>query len=187
MWNLRPVKIGTLRVHSKILYLQSILRHLLILVALLGPTDLHPTTRDTFSGIHRLTRSISACLTVLLCSMIPRPETIESLFIGFRLTGDVRYRNHGWDIFQSIQKHCRLETGGYASLLNVDDMESEKLDKMETFLMVRLFAAPMNSTFTHLPSQSETLKYLYLLFSDATLLSLDGMFDPCRYSLTSHI
>jgi hypothetical protein len=70
-----------------------------------------------------------------LCS----PETIESLFIAYRLTGDDRYREYGWKIFQSIEKHCRLESGGYVSILNVDDVESEKMDKMETFFMVWTF------------------------------------------------
>jgi mannosyl-oligosaccharide alpha-1,2-mannosidase len=86
---------------------------------------------------------------------ILRPETMESLFIAYRLTGDDRYREYGWKIFQSIEKYCRLESGGYASILNVDDDHSEKIDKMETFFM------------------SETLKYLYLLFSDPSVLPLD--------------
>lgn len=86
---------------------------------------------------------------------ILRPETVESLFIAFRLTGDVRYRNYGWEIFQAIEKYCRIETGGYASILNVDDVKSRLEDKMETFLL------------------SETLKYLYLLFSDASVLPLN--------------
>ena len=67
-----------------------------------------------------------------------RPETVESLFIAFRLTGDIRYRNYGWEIFQAIEKYCRIETGGYASILNVDDVKSKLEDRMETFLMVRL-------------------------------------------------
>ena len=77
------------------------------------------------------TKSLTICF-LLLCS----PETIESLLIAYRLTGDDRYRDYGWKIFQSIEKHCRLESGGYASILNVDDVESEKMDKMETFFMV---------------------------------------------------
>ncbi|KDR68814.1 hypothetical protein GALMADRAFT_256675 [Galerina marginata CBS 339.88] len=86
---------------------------------------------------------------------ILRPETVESLFIAYRLTGNQKYRDEGWKIFQSIQKFCRVESGGYASILNVDDAGTEKMDKMETFFV------------------SETLKYLYLLFSDASLLPLD--------------
>ncbi|KAL1757148.1 glycoside hydrolase [Schizophyllum commune] len=86
---------------------------------------------------------------------ILRPETVESLFIAWRLTGDRRYRDWGWDIFQAIETHCKLDSGGYAGILNVDDVHSPKDDKMETFLM------------------SETLKYLYLLFDDASTLPLD--------------
>jgi len=86
---------------------------------------------------------------------ILRPETVESLFIAYRLTKDNRYRDYGWGIFQAIEKHCRIETGGYATILNVDDIPVQHEDKMETFLM------------------SETLKYLYLLFSDASVLPLN--------------
>ncbi|KIK71607.1 glycoside hydrolase family 47 protein [Collybiopsis luxurians FD-317 M1] len=86
---------------------------------------------------------------------ILRPETVESLFLAFRLTGDIRYRDWGWGIFQAIEKHCKVETGGYASIMNVDEVPARKEDKMETFLM------------------SETLKYLYLLFSDSSVLPLD--------------
>ncbi|ESK93354.1 glycoside hydrolase family 47 protein [Moniliophthora roreri MCA 2997] len=86
---------------------------------------------------------------------ILRPETVESLFLAFRLTGDARYRNWGWNIFQAIEKHCRVPTGGYASIINVDEVPSRMEDKMETFMM------------------SETLKYLYLLFEDAEALPLD--------------
>jgi len=83
-----------------------------------------------------------------------RPETVESLFIAFRLTGDPRYREWGWSIFQAIERHCKIESGGYASVLNVDDVDTKLDDKMETFLL------------------SETFKYLYLLFEDASVLPL---------------
>jgi len=86
---------------------------------------------------------------------ILRPETVESLFLAFRLTGDTMYRDQGWAIFQAIEKHCRVSTGGFAGVKNVDQVPVEQEDKMETFLM------------------SETLKYLYLLFSDASVLPLN--------------
>ena len=69
---------------------------------------------------------------IITCS----PETIESLFIAYRLTGDDRYREYGWNIFQSIEKYCRLESGGYVSILDVDNVDSRKIDKMETFFLV---------------------------------------------------
>jgi hypothetical protein len=65
-----------------------------------------------------------------------RPETVESLFIAFRLTGDKRYRDHGWAIFQAIEKHCRVPSGGYATIVNVDDVPVQHEDKMETFFLV---------------------------------------------------
>jgi len=86
---------------------------------------------------------------------ILRPETVESLFLAWRLTGDKRYRDYGWTIFEAIEKYCRIETGGYASVLNVDAVPVEHDDKMETFLL------------------SETLKYLFLLFADDTILPLN--------------
>ncbi|KJA19241.1 glycoside hydrolase family 47 protein [Hypholoma sublateritium FD-334 SS-4] len=84
-----------------------------------------------------------------------RPETVESLFIAYRLTGEQRYRDHGWKIFQSIEKHCRVESGGYATIINVDQNPARQEDKMETFFL------------------SETLKYLYLLFDSSDVISLD--------------
>ncbi|KAG5732498.1 Mannosyl-oligosaccharide 1,2-alpha-mannosidase MNS3 [Termitomyces sp. T112] len=84
-----------------------------------------------------------------------RPEMIESLFLAYRLTGDEKYRQYGWDIFQSIEKHTRVETGGYATILNVDDVNSKLEDRMETFF------------------SSETLKYLFLLFSNSNVIPLD--------------
>lgn len=83
-----------------------------------------------------------------------RPETVESLFIAFRLTGDQRYRDHGWAIFQAIEKHCRIPSGGYATIVNVDEVPVRHEDKMETFFL------------------SETLKYLFLLFSDGDTIPL---------------
>ena len=67
---------------------------------------------------------------------ILRPETVESLFLAYRLTGDERYRRDGWKIFQAIETHCKVESGGYASIINVDAVPAEHEDKMETFLMV---------------------------------------------------
>ncbi|KAJ7784540.1 glycoside hydrolase [Mycena metata] len=84
-----------------------------------------------------------------------RPETVESLFLAYRLTGNEKYRTWAWDIFQAIERHCRVETGGYATIINVDEVPSRQENKMETFMM------------------SETLKYLYLIFADASVLPLD--------------
>jgi len=65
-------------------------------------------------------------------------------------------------------------------VLNVDDKSASKEDKMETFFLVRtpprvvvlVFGASSDGD----ELQSETLKYLYLLFSEDTLLPLEGPF-----------
>ena len=70
---------------------------------------------------------------------VPRPETVESLFLAHRLTGDPKYRASGWKIFQAIEKYCRLDSGGYASIKNVDDVMTTHIDKMDTFFLVCVF------------------------------------------------
>ncbi|KAL4609386.1 endoplasmic reticulum mannosyl-oligosaccharide 1,2-alpha-mannosidase-like [Arapaima gigas] len=86
-----------------------------------------------------------------------RPETVESLFYMYRFTRDQKYRDWGWEIFQSFNKHTRVPSGGYTSISNVrDPVDPNPRDKMESFFL------------------GETLKYFYLLFSDnQDLISLD--------------
>ena len=67
-----------------------------------------------------------------------RPETMESLFVAWRLTHDPIYREWGWHIFQAFEKHCKVSTGGYATILDVDEVPAEQENKMETFFLVSL-------------------------------------------------
>jgi len=103
------------------------------------------TALGTDSAV-RCTIHPSVVKPILRCSLLGilknssfhfRPETVESLFIAFRLTGDERFRKLGWDIFQAIETHCRVETGGYSSVWNVDAVPVMRLDNMETFFLVR--------------------------------------------------
>ncbi|ESW19892.1 hypothetical protein PHAVU_006G164400 [Phaseolus vulgaris] len=84
-----------------------------------------------------------------------RPETVESLFVLYRITEDPKYREWGWQIFEAFEKHTKVDTGGYCSLDDVTSVPPHKRDKMETFFL------------------GETLKYLYLLFADRSLIPLD--------------
>lgn len=83
---------------------------------------------------------------------ILRPETVESLFYLWRLTGNKTYQEWGWNIFQAFEKNSRIESG-YVGLKDVNT--GVKDDKMQTFFL------------------AETLKYLYLLFSPPSVISLD--------------
>ena len=77
-----------------------------------------------------------------------RPELLESLFYMHRLTRDDRYRRYAWEVFQAIERHCRVESGGFASVNGVNNAVPTKRDDLPSY-------------FT-----AETLKYLYLIFSD---------------------
>ncbi|KAF9178932.1 mannosyl-oligosaccharide alpha-1,2-mannosidase [Haplosporangium sp. Z 11] len=85
-----------------------------------------------------------------------RPETVESLFYMWRLTGDEKYRNWGWSIFEAIEKYSKVSTGGYSSIHDIRRANNIQFsDKLETFFL------------------SETLKYFYLLFGSDDILPLD--------------
>ncbi|CAL5183764.1 unnamed protein product [Lathyrus oleraceus] len=84
-----------------------------------------------------------------------RPETVESLFVLYRITEDLKYREWGWQIFEAFEKYTKIDTGGYSSLDDVTIIPPPKRDKMETFFL------------------GETLKYLYLLFGESSHIPLD--------------
>ncbi|CAI0548505.1 unnamed protein product [Linum tenue] len=84
-----------------------------------------------------------------------RPETVESLFVLYRVTEDSKYREWGWHIFEAFEKYTKVESGGYSSLDDVTSLPPRRRDKMETFFL------------------GETLKYLYLLFGDSSVIPLD--------------
>ena len=53
---------------------------------------------------------------------ILRPETVETMFYMWRLTGDQKWRDHGWQIYEAIEQNCKVpeERGtGYSPILNV--------------------------------------------------------------------
>jgi hypothetical protein len=67
---------------------------------------------------------------------LQRPETVESLFVMWRLTGDEIYREWGWKIFESFVEHTRVNTGGYTSLDAVTKVPPPVRDNMESFWLV---------------------------------------------------
>lgn len=64
-----------------------------------------------------------------------RPETVESLYILYRITGDPVYQEYGWVIYEALEKHCKTDSA-YASIRNVrtDGRKSglNQIDSMET-------------------------------------------------------
>ncbi|EED14955.1 class I alpha-mannosidase [Talaromyces stipitatus ATCC 10500] len=85
---------------------------------------------------------------------ILRPEAIESVYILYRITGDKKYQEAAWRMFNSIEKMTRTDFA-HASIRDVRFTDSKQVDKMESFWL------------------AETLKYFYLIFSEPGLISLD--------------
>ena len=83
-----------------------------------------------------------------------RPEAIESIFVLYRVTGDESLRHAAWTMFQATMNQTRTPYG-YSCIEDVTQMNSKQTDKMESFWM------------------AETLKYMWLLFEDPSVLSLD--------------
>jgi mannosyl-oligosaccharide alpha-1,2-mannosidase len=93
---------------------------------------------------------------------LQRPEALESMFYLWRATHDVKYRKMAWDIFTSIRHYCRAgETGGYQGVRNVNQVPVEGDDRQQSFFL------------------AETLKYLFLIFSD------DGVVDLSEWVLNT--
>lgn len=111
---------------------------------------------------------------------LQRPETVESLFYMYRITGDETYRHWGWEMFKSFIKHTAVveeedrdssqpssaakwadqskpvsRVVGFTSLSNVNIIPATQRDNMESFWL------------------AETLKYFYLLFSDRDFIPLE--------------
>jgi mannosyl-oligosaccharide alpha-1,2-mannosidase len=72
----------------------------------------------------------------------------------WRITGEEKYRDAAWEMFEAIDLHTSTELAN-AALRDVTQQNPEKEDSMESFWM------------------SETLKYLYLIFAEPDLISLD--------------
>jgi mannosyl-oligosaccharide alpha-1,2-mannosidase len=84
-----------------------------------------------------------------------RPEFIESLFVMYRITKDESLQDLAWQIFESLESHCKVEEGGYAGLHDVNNPSAGHVDNMPSYFL------------------AETLKYLLLLFGPDDYVSLD--------------
>lgn len=90
-----------------------------------------------------------------------RPETLESLWYMYYFTRNETYRDVAWRIFQGFEKHCKVPGGGYTTIGSVlNTKQTGPRDMMESFFL------------------AETLKYLYLLFSEEDVLE---RYSPTRY------
>ncbi|CAK3976026.1 glycoside hydrolase family 47 [Lecanosticta acicola] len=93
---------------------------------------------------------------------ILRPEAIESVFILYRTTGEQYLPEAAWEMFQAIVNATETHIAN-AALADITYTKEElaaqhaqvQMDSMESFWM------------------AETLKYFYLVFSEADVMNLD--------------
>lgn len=85
---------------------------------------------------------------------ILRPEVVESYFYLWRMTKDQKYRDWAWEAVQALEKHCRTPDG-YSGIRDVSSPNPGQDDVQQSFFF------------------AETLKYLFLIFSDDDVMPLD--------------
>jgi mannosyl-oligosaccharide alpha-1,2-mannosidase len=73
-----------------------------------------------------------------------RPEAIESVWYMYRITGDKKWQDKGWKMFEAIVRHTTTDAGSSA-INNVLTTNPTQINEMESFWT------------------AETLKYFYLL------------------------
>lgn len=124
-------------------------------------------SRWPFSGYYDMPRSFLR----MDAKYILRPEALESVFYMYRISGQHKWQEKGWQMFENILKLTEIKgttSGddkkgkktviGYSGVHDVTDDRGTKgnlRDEAESFWM------------------AETLKYVYLLMSDPTAVSLD--------------
>ena len=62
-----------------------------------------------------------------------RPEAVESFYVMWRVTGERKWRERGWEVFEAVQREAKVredEGSGYASLKDVYEVGAERKDEM---------------------------------------------------------
>lgn len=114
---------------------------------------------------------------------LQRPETVESLFYMYRITGDEQYREWGWQMFKSFVKHTAVvekvsqgdHEGDESSHNANDDSHSSYRIVGFTSLSNANIDPPMTRDNMESFWMAETLKYFYLLFSDRDFIPLEDV------------
>lgn len=102
-------------------------------------------------------------------SYILRPETVESLYYAYRVTGDAQYQDMAWEAYESIVAATQLDGGrGHAGLQNVTVVDGGFVNKMESFWL------------------AETLKYLYLIFAEESDLQVHTRGNEWVFNTEAH-
>ena len=61
-----------------------------------------------------------------------RPETVESFYLLWKVTGNIAWRERGWDVFSAIERETKTKNG-YSSLQHVDTKAGSMRDEMPRY------------------------------------------------------
>ena len=93
-----------------------------------------------------------------------RPEYIESAYFLYKATKNDFFLHIGKQFLLNIERHCKVKCG-YTTLVSLNTLE--KGDGMDSFFL------------------AETMKYLYMMFSDESRHSSNSLFSLDEYVLTT--
>lgn len=120
---------------------------------------------ETCAKMYTSTKSGLACEQVtiqkngeIVCKndiYLLRSEVVESIFYAWRHTHDQKWRNYATKIWNAINKYCKVDTGGFTNIQNLNSATPTQLDKQESWFL------------------AGTLKYLWLIFQPDDVLPLD--------------
>ena len=121
-----------------------------------GPTGTGPEKKEKIEKIISERRLTPGFTAIDDHRYILRPEAIESVFLMWRITGDRKWQDTAWRMFERIEKVSRTDIAA-AAIYDITQPEEQvqKMDSMESFWL------------------AETLKYFYLCFEDFGVVSLD--------------
>lgn len=80
---------------------------------------------------------------------------VEAYFYMWRLTKKQIYRDWAWEAVQAIEDECKCGENGYCGIKDVTANPRVQDDVQQSFFL------------------AETMKYLYLIFCDDDVMSLD--------------
>ena len=128
----------------------------------LGPESATLTASTPTKRMHHTRNAdttMSASFERFRPSYLLRPEFVESLFIMYRLTRDTKFQDMAWEVFESLETYCRVDSGGYTGLKDVFLASTSSSNANANDEMPSYFIA-------------ETLKYLLLIFGPDEYVSL---------------
>lgn len=93
---------------------------------------LPPTSKTAFSNTHGF--------WITAPGYVLRPEVLESLYYAYRATGDARFQDAAWEVFEAVVRVCEVGGGrGYSSVRDVDWVGGGGwTDFMESFWMAEV-------------------------------------------------